>query len=121
MMSIPVSTLRKFSSQADPEVLAGLQDIATREGRQFQAVLGDAMREYLAQKHEQAPRRHVMEPSQRSLKQHEELYRSLAGTGLRIRKPAADSQKPKHVSLPKPIAQTIDVVELLLEERQNHR
>jgi antitoxin (DNA-binding transcriptional repressor) of toxin-antitoxin stability system len=41
--------------------------------------------------------------------------------GLRIRKPATGSPKPNKVSLPKPIPQTIDIVELLLEERQNHR
>ena len=70
--------LRKFSSQADPEVLKGLQEIATREGRQFQAVLGDAMREYLTQKRQQAPRRNVIEAFQESLKERDELYRSLA-------------------------------------------
>jgi hypothetical protein len=70
--------LRKFSSQADPEVLEGLQEIATREGRQFQAVLGDAMREYLTQKRQQAPRRNVIEAFQESLKERDELYRSLA-------------------------------------------
>jgi prevent-host-death family protein len=42
-------------------------------------------------------------------------------SGLRIRKPAADSPKPNKVSLPKSISQKIDVVQLLLEERQNHR
>jgi hypothetical protein len=73
-----MSALRKFSSQADPEVLAGLQAIATREGRQFQAVLGDAMREYLARKHRQAPRRDVLEAFKESLKERDELYRSLA-------------------------------------------
>jgi hypothetical protein len=73
-----MSALRKFSSQADPEVLEGLQEIASREGRQFQAVLGDAMREYLTQKRQQAPRRHVMEAFQESLKERDELYRSLA-------------------------------------------
>jgi prevent-host-death family protein len=41
--------------------------------------------------------------------------------GLRIRKPAADSPKPNKVALPKPLIQRIDVVQLLLEERQNHR
>jgi antitoxin (DNA-binding transcriptional repressor) of toxin-antitoxin stability system len=41
--------------------------------------------------------------------------------GLRIRSPAADSPKPNKVSLPKTAAQKIDVVELLLEERQRHR
>jgi len=73
-----MSTLRKFSSQAEPEVLKGLQQIAAREGRQFQAVLGDAMREYLAHKRHQAPRRNVLEAFQDSLKERDELYRSLA-------------------------------------------
>ncbi len=73
-----MSALRKFSSQADPEVLEGLQEIATREGRQFQAVLGDAMREYLTRKRQQAPRRNVLEAFQESLRERDELYRSLA-------------------------------------------
>lgn len=42
-------------------------------------------------------------------------------SGLRIRKPATDSPKPNKVSLPKPIARKIDVVQLLLEERQSNR
>jgi hypothetical protein len=73
-----MSSLRKFSSQAEPEVLEGLQEIATRDGRQFQAVLGDAMREYLAQRRQQSPRRNVLEAFQESLKERDELYRSLA-------------------------------------------
>ena len=73
-----MSTLRKFSSQADPEVLEELQEVATREGRLFQAVLGDAMREYLAHKRQRAPRRDVLEAFQESLKERDELYRSLA-------------------------------------------
>ncbi len=73
-----MGTLRKFSSQAEPEVLDGLQEIAAREGRQLQAVLGDAMREYLAHKRQQAPRRNVLEAFQESLNERDELYRSLA-------------------------------------------
>lgn len=73
-----MNTLRKFSSQADPKVLEGLQEIATREGRQFQAVLGDAMRDFLAQKRQQQPKRNVLEAFQESLKERDELYRSLA-------------------------------------------
>jgi antitoxin (DNA-binding transcriptional repressor) of toxin-antitoxin stability system len=42
-------------------------------------------------------------------------------SGLRIRQPATDSPKPNKVVLPKPTAQAIDIVELLLEERQSHR
>jgi hypothetical protein len=73
-----MSVLRKFSSQAEPAVLDGLQEIAAREGRQLQAVLGDAMREYLAHKRQQAPRRNVLEAFQESLNERDELYRSLA-------------------------------------------
>lgn len=73
-----MSALRKFSSQAEPEILEGLQEIAAHEGRQFQAVLGDAMREYLARKRQQAPRRNVLEAFQQSLEERDELYRSLA-------------------------------------------
>ncbi|MGH7430114.1 MAG: hypothetical protein ACREJ4_17405 [Candidatus Methylomirabilaceae bacterium] len=70
--------LRKFSSQAEPEILEGLQEVAAREGRQFQAVLGEAMREYLSRKRQQAPRRNVLEAFQQSLKERDVLYRSLA-------------------------------------------
>jgi predicted transcriptional regulator len=73
-----MSTLRKFSSQADPDVLEGLQKIAAREGRQFQAVLGEAMREYLARRSQHAARRNVLEAFQDSLRERDELYRSLA-------------------------------------------
>ena len=41
--------------------------------------------------------------------------------GLRIRKPATDSPKPNKVSLPQSIANKIDILELLMEERQSHR
>lgn len=70
--------LRKFSSQAEPEVLDEMQQLAAREGRQFQAVLGDAMRAYLADKRAQSPRRKVLEAFHESLKEHDALYRSLA-------------------------------------------
>ena len=73
-----MNTLRKYSSQAEPEVLEAMQAIADQEGRQLQAVLGEAMREYLARKQQQAPRRNVLEAFQASLKERDELYRSLA-------------------------------------------
>jgi hypothetical protein len=73
-----MKALRKYSSQADPEVLKGMQAIADQEGRQLQAVIGDAMREYLARRQQQAPRRKVLEAFQESLKEHDELYRKLA-------------------------------------------
>ena len=41
--------------------------------------------------------------------------------GLRIRKPAPDSPTPNKVALPKPTGPSIDVLELLREERQDRR
>lgn len=73
-----MSALRKYSSQAEPEVLEAMQAIADQEGRQLQAVLGEAMREYLARKQQRAPRRNVLEAFQASLQERDELYRSLA-------------------------------------------
>lgn len=40
---------------------------------------------------------------------------------LRIRKPAPGTPPPNRVPLPKPLKLDIDVVQLLLEERQGHR
>ena len=42
-------------------------------------------------------------------------------SALRIRKPAAASPAPNRVRLPKPSQATVDIVQLLLEERQSHR
>ena len=44
------ATRQKFSSQADHDLLAALRDLASKEGRHFQAVLEDAIREYLDNK-----------------------------------------------------------------------
>jgi hypothetical protein len=73
-----MKALRKYSSQADPDVLKAMQAIADQEGRQLQAVIGDAMREYLARRQQQGPRRNVLEAFQKSLKERDELYRKLA-------------------------------------------
>jgi prevent-host-death family protein len=40
---------------------------------------------------------------------------------LRIRKPSPDAPPLKRVRLPKPLKLNVDVVALLLEERQRHR
>jgi len=71
-------SLRKYSSQAEPEILDAMQAVADREGRQLQAIIGDAMREYLARRQQQAPRRNVLEAFHESLKERDELYRKLA-------------------------------------------
>ena len=45
-----VAQREKFSSQASPEVLAEMRAIARREGRQLQAVLEEAMIDYIETK-----------------------------------------------------------------------
>ncbi|MVF24746.1 hypothetical protein EVC37_24555 [Methylocaldum sp. BRCS4] len=68
----------KFSSQAAPEVLAALRRIAESEGRQFQAVLDEALREYIERKEKGRPRRHVLDAFAQSLSEFDSLYKELA-------------------------------------------
>jgi protein-disulfide isomerase-like protein with CxxC motif len=68
----------KFSSQASPEVLAALRHIAESQGRQFQAVLDEALRDYIDRQQSQRPRRHVMAAFASSLDEFDNLYRDLA-------------------------------------------
>ncbi len=68
----------KFSSQAAPEVLLALRDIAETQGRQFQAVLDDALRDYIDRQQKERPRRHVMASFASSLEDFDHLYRELA-------------------------------------------
>jgi len=73
------STAReKFSSQAAPEVLAALRQIAESQGRQFQAVLDEAMRDDIDRQQKERPRRHVMAAFASSVEEFDELYRELA-------------------------------------------
>ena len=59
---------RKFASQADPEVLDAFREIAKEDGRQFQAVLEDAMVEYLERRRDGSTRSSVLKHFHASLK-----------------------------------------------------
>ena len=76
MMTAPVR--EKFSSQAAPDVLLALRQIAESQGRQFQAVLDDALRDYIDRQQRARPRRHVMAAFASSLDEFDHLYRELA-------------------------------------------
>ena len=69
---------KKFSSRASPDVLAELRELALAQGRQFQAVLDDAMREYLERQNKTRPRQQVMASFASSLEEFESLYSDLA-------------------------------------------
>ncbi|MFN4266074.1 MAG: hypothetical protein ACK4F8_10060 [Aquabacterium sp.] len=68
----------KFSSQAAPDVLAALRQIAEEQGRQFQSVLDEALRDYIDRQQKERPRRHVMASFANSLDEFDSLYRELA-------------------------------------------
>ena len=77
-MAMTTSVREKFSSQAAPEVLAALRQIAESQGRQFQSVLDDALRDYIDRQQKERPRRHVMASFASSLDEFDSLYRELA-------------------------------------------
>ena len=68
----------KFASQADPRVLAAFKAMAKSEGRQFQALLDEAMRDFLEKKQTGRARKHVLGAFQDSVREYEPLYRELA-------------------------------------------
>lgn len=71
-------TLQKFSSQARPELLEDVRAIAAEEGRQFQAVLDEALAEWVARKRGDAPRPEVLGHLKASIARHRTLYQELA-------------------------------------------
>ncbi len=68
----------KFASQADPKVLAAFKALAKSEGRQLQALLDEAMRDFLEKKQTGRVRKHVLAAFQDSVREFEPLYRKLA-------------------------------------------
>ncbi len=71
-------TREKFSSQASPELLAAIREIARKEGRLFQAVLEEAMREYIENRAHEKPRASVMAHFQASVEKNRRLGEMLA-------------------------------------------
>ncbi len=72
------SAREKFSSQADPEVLAQARYAAEKQGRQFQNILEEALIEYLERHQTERPRVHVLEAFGMSMQEFDELYKNLA-------------------------------------------
>lgn len=75
---MPNTAPEKFSSQAAPEVLTALRKIAESEGRPIQAVLDEALREYIERKEKGQPYRQAMDAFEQSLSEFDQLYRQLA-------------------------------------------
>ena len=77
-MRVTTPVREKFSSQAAPDVLLALRRIAESQGRKFQAVLDDALRDYIDRQQKERPRHHVMAAFASSLDEFDHLYRELA-------------------------------------------
>ena len=73
-----VASREKFSSQASPELLKGMRAIARKEGRQFQAVLEEAMAGYIESKAQEEVRPEVMAHYRASLERNRRLGELLA-------------------------------------------
>ncbi len=73
-----VTTREKFSSQAAPELLSAMREIASIEGRHFQAVLEDAMSSYIDARRQQRVRPEVLAHYRASLERNRRLYELLA-------------------------------------------
>ena len=68
----------KFATQADPVVLDTLRHIAANEGRHIQALVDEALREYVERKTENIPRRHIVDSLRSSMARYDSLYKELA-------------------------------------------
>ena len=73
-----VAQREKFSSQAYPELLAGMREIARSEGRHFQAVLEEAMSRYIETKKSETVRPQFMAHFRASLERNRRLGELLA-------------------------------------------
>ena len=74
-MATPFS---KFATQADPKVLKEVRAIAAKEGKQLQAVIDEALRDFIEKRKRGKPRAEVLTAFGESLAEYEVLYRELA-------------------------------------------
>ena len=72
------SQLAKFATQADPKVLDEVRAIAQKEGKQLQAVIDEALRDFVEKRKRGKPRPEVLTAFGESLAEYDALYRELA-------------------------------------------
>ena len=77
-MATDTRTREKFSSQAAPELLSKMREIARNDGRHFQAVLEDAMRDYIEGRTQSNVRPEMMAHFHASLEKNRRLGELLA-------------------------------------------
>jgi hypothetical protein len=75
---MPNQQLSKFSSQASPEILNAMKELAQREGRKMHSILDEALSDYLVKKGVLKPKGNAMIHFAQSLNQFDALYQKLA-------------------------------------------
>ena len=73
-----MTTRQKYASQADTELLTAMRQLAREEGRQFQTVMEEAMREYIERRKNASPRERVMAHFRASVEKNRRLGELLA-------------------------------------------
>ena len=68
----------RLSNRVDAELVAALRELARSDGRRFNAVLEDAIRDYVAAHKEQKPRPSVMAHFEASVEKNHRLGELLA-------------------------------------------
>ena len=68
----------KFATQLAPDVLETLRRMSADEGRHLQAILDEALREYIENRQTGVPRKHVLNALQTSMAEYGSLYEALA-------------------------------------------
>ena len=75
---VTTQTKEEFSAQAAPELLAAMRKIAHGRGCNFEAVLEDAMQEYVERQEQPGVRPEVIAHFRASLERNRRLYELLA-------------------------------------------
>ena len=70
--------LAKFATQADPKVLKEVRAIAANEGKQLQAVIDEALRDFIDKRKRGKPRPEILTAFGESLAEYDTLYKELA-------------------------------------------
>ena len=66
----------KFATQADPETLDTLRQMAQQEGKHLQTLINEALHDYVERKQQKVPQ--VLLALQSSINQFDDLYQKLA-------------------------------------------
>lgn len=72
------TTREKFATQVNTEILSAVRSLASKEGRQLQVLVEEALADLIEKRKKAAPRAHVMRAYLASHEKYAPLYKKLA-------------------------------------------